>query len=168
MRPSSFLPCRSRSVALLWCHLNLPAADAFGGWVSSQWRWVSEVASTHCPLRLHQTRSGNERHPVSKHWHPSTTGNKKILKGIESWASPAEFVIGFYVEGWYCESYKYEGNCQSSGEDRLHNQRGGRQKGEEKQPARENVRAGKWLTKHSNVNNQSTLPVKSLGLVRIQ
>ncbi len=38
-------------------------------------------------------------------------------------ASPAEFVIGFRVEGWNCESYKYEGNCQSSSDDRLHNQR---------------------------------------------
>lgn len=127
-RPSSFQPCRSRSVSLLWCHLNLPVADAFRGRVSSRCGWVTEVAATHCPLWLHQTRSGNERRPVSKHWHPSATGNKEILKGIESWASPAEFVIGFRVEGWNCESYKYEGNWQNSSQDRLHNQRGGRQK----------------------------------------
>lgn len=115
------------NVSLLWCHLNLLVDDAFRGRVSSQCHWVTEVAATYCPLWLHQTRSGNERRPLSKHWHPSGVGNKTILKGTESWASPAEFVIGFCVEGWNCESYKYEGNCQSSSEDRLYNQRGGRQ-----------------------------------------
>ncbi len=132
--------------------LNLPVADASGGRVSSQCRWVTEVSATHCPLWLHQTRSGNERRPVSKHRHPRATGNKKILKGIESWASPAEFVIGFRVEGWNCERYKYEGNCQSSSEDRLHNQR------DEDKNKRETsvctaIRAAKLLAKHSYINN---------------